>query len=283
MDIYREQIDRIVYEQKNLLEKYTGEYESITENLAAGHLISGRNNGRDNYYHAYNENGKYMRKCINTDADMISTLARKEYLRIAVDALRKNIRILESSYEELEDTDFDVIRSQMHKVYKGLPEESFFTNGAGWPDKLSEDNEDRFRRHREWANEPYEKSSYKPEGLRFMTSAGFRVRSKSEQHIVEQLENYGVPYRYEQVIRVSERSYSADYTFRDRNGELFYWEHAGMMDIPDYMNRHYRKMDVFGRIGIVPWKNLIVTYDIDGVINVPMIKSVIEYDVIPRL
>ena len=35
--------------------------------------------------------------------------------------------------------------------------------------------------------------------------------------------------------------------------------------------------------GIEPWKNLIVTYDNDGVINVPLIKSIIENDVIPRL
>lgn len=31
MDIYREQIGRIVYEQKKLLEKYTGEHDLITD------------------------------------------------------------------------------------------------------------------------------------------------------------------------------------------------------------------------------------------------------------
>ena len=42
-------------------------------------------------------------------------------------------------------------------------------------------------------------------------------------------------------------------------------------------------MEIMEKGGIVPWKNLIVTYDIDGSINVPMIKSIIEKDVIPRL
>ena len=56
-----------------------------------------------------------------------------------------------------------------------------------------------------------------------------------------------------------------------------------MMDDPYYRNRHERKMVILESAGIVPWKNLIVTYDNDGIINVPMIKSIIEHEVIPRL
>jgi hypothetical protein len=110
-----------------------------------------------------------------------------------------------------------------------------------------------------------------------MTSAGFRVRSKSEQHIVEQLVNYGVQFRYEQVIHINDKDYSADFTFRDSNMELFYWEHAGMMDVPKYADGHHRKMKALNDIGIVPWKNLIITYDIDGVINVPMLNAPATY------
>lgn len=116
-----------------------------------------------------------------------------------------------------------------------------------------------------------------------MTSGGFRVRSKSEQLIAEQLIGRGVPFRYEQVIHIDGLSYSADFTFREMSGDLFYWEHAGMMDIPKYADSHHRKMNAFKSIGIVPWKNLIITYDIDGVISIPMIRSIIENDVIPRL
>lgn len=42
-------------------------------------------------------------------------------------------------------------------------------------------------------------------------------------------------------------------------------------------------MELMEKGGIVPWRNLIVTYDIDDYINIPMIKSIIEKDVIPRL
>ncbi len=122
-----------------------------------------------------------------------------------------------------------------------------------------------------------------PENRRFPTSAGFKVRSKSEQSIVEQLVNYGVPFRYEEVIWINGWQYSSDFTFRDREKKKFYWEHAGMMDQEPYRNSHKRKMDVLEDAGIVPWKNLIVTYDMDGVINIPLIKSIIENEVLPRL
>ena len=77
--------------------------------------------------------------------------------------------------------------------------------------------------------------------------------------------------------------FAPDVTFRGRNRKLFFWEHAGMMNDSAYRARHKRKMELMEKCGIVPWENLIVTYDIDDYINIPMIKSIIENDVIPRL
>ena len=283
MDIYRDQIDRVVYEQRKLLEEYTDEYKLATVNDKGEHLICGKNNGKENLYCAYKENGKYIRKCVNGDRDAINALARKEYLRVSIDALKKNLAAYDGFCGKLEDLDFDAIKSKMQKAYRDLPMECFFSNVEGRGAMMCESSEDRFAMHREWAKAWYEKSTYKPEGLRYPTSAGFNVRSKSEQHIVEQLVNYGVPFRYEQVIHIGHINYSADFTFRDRNLNKFYWEHAGMMGDPGYVDGYYKKRDAFESVGIVPWTNLIVTYDIDDVINVPSIKGIIENEVIPRL
>lgn len=285
MDIYKDQITKMVYEQKKLLEDYTREYRVLYENDVDedDRLICCTNHGRKTYYRARRENGRYVRKSLSRDADAINALARKEFLKVTIDKLKNNIVILKSSADKLDDLDFDSIRSRMYKACRELPDECFFTDGSGIERIIPEDGRDRFWWHRDWADEPYEKSDYMPERRRFMTSGGFRVRSKSEQHIVEQLLNYGVPFRYEQVINIGDFSYSADFTFRDRTLKMFYWEHAGMMDDPNYVSRHRRKMRSFESIDIVPWKNLIITYDIDGSINIPMIKSIIENDVIPRL
>lgn len=283
MDIYRDQIDKMVYEMKKMLEDYTAEYKLNYDPADETHLICSRNHGRDTYYRAHRENGKYVRKSINGDQNAVNALARKEYLRIVIDALKNNIDALEGSYRRWEDLDLDAIKTQMYKACRELPDECFFANGAGRSRVISESDEKKLSRHRDWAKEPYEKSHYKPEQRRLPTSAGINVRSKSEQHIVEQLVNYGIPFRYEQVIHIGDISYSADFTFRDCNMEPFYWEHAGMMNVQGYVDGYYRKINAFRGAGIVPWRNLIITYDIDNVINIPMIKSIIENELIPRM
>ena len=100
---------------------------------------------------------------------------------------------------------------------------------------------------------------------------------------MEKLLDYGVPNHYEEILWINGRDFAPDFTFRDRHMQPFYWEHAGMMDDPSYESHHKWKIKEYERAGIVPWRNLIITYDKDGVINAPLIKSIIEHEVLPRL
>ena len=280
MSTYMDQIAEFVYEQKKILEKYTTEREKCLK----GNLAHCQNGEKKIYYHTYTDNGKYNRDTIGADSDKIKSLARREYLTLSIKALENNIKVLERAEKAMMAGDIDHLKELMHKAYKVLPDEYFFYGGAGTGGIYQIAGvEEAIKRHIEWGKQPYEKSTYKPENLRFPTSAGYKVRSKSEQHIVEQLVNYGIPHRYEQVLRIGGKELAPDLTFRNWQLEPFYWEHAGMMDDPYYRARHKKKMALMEQAGIVPWKNLIVTYDNDGVINVPLIKSIIENDVIPRL
>ena len=61
------------------------------------------------------------------------------------------------------------------------------------------------------------------------------------------------------------------------NGQIIYWEHAGMMHIEEYRLRHKQKMEVYESAGIVPWKNLIVTYDDEaGNLDIRIVESEIK-------
>ena len=280
MSIYKDQIAEFVYEQKKILEQYTMERERCLK----GNLAHCQNGDKKIYYHTYTENGRYIRDTIGKDPDMIKSLARREYLSQSIKALENNIKVLEKAEKAMMVGDIDHLKELMQKAYRNLPDEYFFDNraGSGGIYQIA-GAEEVIKRHIEWGREPYDKSTYKPERLILPTSAGYKVRSKSEQHITEQLVNYSVPHRYEQILRIGNTITAPDYTFRSWNWELFYWEHAGMMDDPFYCAKHKKKMALLEQAGIVPWKNLIVTYDNDGVINVPLIKSIIEKDVIPRL
>lgn len=280
MGVYQDQITIFVYEQKKMLEKYTKEREECLE----GNLAYCQNGEKKIFYHTYTENGRYVRDTIGRDSEEIKALARREYLSLMIKTLENNIRVLERAEKAMMAGDIDHLKELMQKAYRNLPDEYFFGGGVGTGGIYQiAGAEEAIKRHMGWGKEPYEKSTYKPENRKFPTSAGYKVRSKSEQHITEQLVNYGVPHRYEQILRIGNAVSATDYTFRDRKEEPFYWEHAGMMDDPFYQARHKKKMILFEQAGIVPWKNLIVTYDNDGIINVPLIKSIIENDVIPRL
>ena len=280
MGIYKDQIEKMVYEQRRMLEIYTQE----SQKSPIGNLACCINHGKETFYHTFVKDGRYMRTSINNDPDTIRALARRAYLSLMIKTLENNIKVLERAEKSMKAGDIDHLKELMQKAYRGLPDE-YFLGGESETGSIYQiiGAKEAIKRHMEWSKESYEKSTYKPERRKYPTSAGYKVRSKSEQHITEQLKNYGVPHRYEQVLHLGRTVLSLDYTFRDHKMELFYWEHAGMMDDPFYQARHKRKMETLERAGIVPWKNLIITYDNDDTINVPLIKSIIENDVIPRL
>ena len=130
MDIYKDQIGRIVHEQKELLNIYTNELSRMSD-PDDERLIRCRNNGKDMYYRAHRENGKYKRKSLGSDQSAINTLARKEYLRVAIEVLNNNIDVLETSCKRLGNLDFDSIKSGMYKACRELPDEAFFVDGEG--------------------------------------------------------------------------------------------------------------------------------------------------------
>lgn len=82
-----------------------------------------------------------------------------------------------------------------------------------------------------------------PERLIHRTGTGIWVRSKSEVIVASVLEKLGLTYEYE--LRLpdpddSRRAYLPDFTVFHR-GEVFYWEHLGMLDQTTYANRWARK------------------------------------------
>ncbi len=58
------------------------------------------------------------------------------------------------------------------------------------------------------------------------------------------------------------------------DGRTVYWEHCGLPGNQEYMKRHKRKLESYEEVGIVPWENLIVTYDDEnGILNLAIVES----------
>lgn len=71
-----------------------------------------------------------------------------------------------------------------------------------------------------------------------------------------------IPYRYEAALKLGNIMYYPDFTIRHpKTGEIFYWEHFGMMDKKEYAKNAYSKLEVYHRYGIIPGVNLIMTFE----------------------
>ena len=279
MNISKERIEEV-------LEKYEHDYKSVIRELNSapkGTLIQCKIHGKTTYMKTETVDGKQIKTSINKNTDEIKAYARKAYVSKASGVIESNITVLEKAINKIADYSPEALINQMPRAYQKLPIEYFYADssfGEEWGDWR---RSDALMRHAEWARDKYDKSDLYPENLIHRTSLGFKVRSKSELLIVEKLAEFDIIPRYEQVLYLGSFTFVPDFTFLDYEGEEFYWEHAGLMDDPRYQASHKKKMELYERAGIVPWKNLIVTYDMDGQLNLPMIKSIIEHDVLPRI
>lgn len=123
----------------------------------------------------------------------------------------------------------------------------------------------------------YKRADYKPENLVHRTSFGLFVRTKSEALIAEKLYMAPVQIRYEEVLEFPERICIPDFTILRSDGKVFYWEHEGLMNVVEYKTRQRSKHEIYINHGIVPWDNLIVTYDYgEGEIDLKIVESEIE-------
>lgn len=131
----------------------------------------------------------------------------------------------------------------------------------------------------DWMNEPYEKSTSHPNHLTHKTSSGNIVRSKSEMLIDMALFKYSIPYRYECPLVLGLKTYHPDFTIRHpRTGELYYWEHLGRIDDPEYYRNTCKKIQDYIQHGIIPSYNLILTYETeDQPLSSELVEKIIQY------
>lgn len=251
-------------ETRGYFEKMLTEMEETLEKVnvdlkdcPSGSLMQHNRGGVPTFFHVYDENGSRKRKGITRDKELIKKLIEKVYLKEKAKILKDDIQAFKKLLEKYKEPTFD-------NVFNGVP------------DRFKELGEELLKpQPSDWSSEPYKQSDYKPEMRRFTTSRFLKVRSKSELLIAEKFYEHDIDFRYEQVIAFENMEFAPDFTIRRKSdGKIFYWEHWGRTFDPSY-NKHNRwKMDQYEKMGIVPWDNLIITYDSDdGILNIPLIES----------
>jgi len=109
----------------------------------------------------------------------------------------------------------------------------------------------------------YESNPYKPEALKYRTSNGVRMRSKSERTIGNKLEEYNIPYRYEAKLIIDGKVYYPDFMILCSDGSIVIWEHQGLMDDEEYRMKALMKIVHYNKAGYKQHRNLICTWEDD--------------------
>lgn len=230
----------------------------------SGRLFSEKHRGKEFLVQETYENGGRKRRLLTKFPDVAQGLIRKEFLLMERDVLRKNLDAVGAALKEIEDVDYSNLIKYFRNDFE-LITDDMIACAMSDPEALS------------WATQEYHKSNFMPEEKRHATRMGFKVRSKSELTISEMLYEYKLPTRYEQVIVINGVEYAPDFTIRRADGKIFYWEHEGLMNKASYRERQARKHLDYESVGIVPWRNLIVTYDNEyGDLDARIIESEIR-------
>lgn len=253
---------------EEILTKIEKRQKFVNAELAAcppGQLMQTKYGNTLQLFHVYEISGKRVRQSIKKMPQMVAALTRKKYLQAELQLLEKDADTLRTALLSFTDATADNILKMIPAKYQKLPQTYFF------PELEAGSAAEK------WENEPYEQSDYMLEKRIHLTSKGFTVRSKSELILAEKYYEFKVPCRYEQVLKIGKYTLAPDFTLLAASGRIFYWEHCGLPGNPDYMRKHKWKLDLYESVGIVPWKNLIVTYDNEqGTIDIPVIESEIR-------
>ncbi len=184
--------------------------------------------------------------------------------------LEKSIRQLENSIPRVEKFLKNHIPYDPQAVYNSICKGSVFINLEEFFPNNSDNGEDE-------SIKSVHDSEFFKEFKKHVTPKGAMVRSKSEALIAGIMELYGLEYQYEKRLTLAGRSFYPDFTMVNvLSGELIYWEHFGLTHDSEYRKAMAEKLAIYEQHGILPWKNLIITFDSeDGYIDMQRIHRIL--------
>lgn len=115
---------------------------------------------------------------------------------------------------------------------------------------------------KKWVTSSYHQNPLYTEQRNIHITDKIAVRSKSEALIAMKLIEHVVPFRYEAELLLEGYTFYPDFAIcHPETGEVVYWEHLGMMERPIYREKTFAKLGIYMANGIVPGKNLILTFE----------------------
>lgn len=219
--------------------------------MPEGCLIIAKERGYSRFYRILDGKRMYLGK---SESGIICALVKKQYEERTLAAVLDQKKVLTSCLQIIQGS-YDGIES----AYSAMDEDirKYVRKDISTDDGFAE----------KWAEEKYAAAKRTDKHV-IETMGKEMVRSKSEALIADRLFTAGIPYRYEQLLMLDIRDnlfYYPDFTILNkRTRKVIYWEHLGLLGDKKYCLDNLNKIDIYMRFGIVPGKNLILTYECEG-------------------
>ena len=213
-------------------------------------------NGRSKWFQSDGKNHKYISK---SDRDKAQRLATVKYVDCRIGEITRELAILDRLVEcEVKSNSIltdpmyvELLDSQIVQFYKG----------TDWNRRAAKSKEIQ-QAIDLWVSEPYIPNPYHPEKRTHKSITGNILRSKAEALIDTMLSYEGIPFKYECPLELIGGCKYPDFTIlHPVTGKIYYWEHFGWSDDPQYVEKNMKKMFEYAQNGIIVGKNLICTYE----------------------
>ena len=234
--------------------------EAVEKEMPAGELIVAKNNKNYKWYFHNQNTTIYLPK---KEIELAKKLTLKKYYQLRKEELQRELQACQM-YMQKADCKKDMLE-------KMLDNEEYERLLGGRRHSVKKELEN-------WMNEKYEKNGSHPENLIVKGTQGKFLRSKSEAIIDKVLYTNGIPFRYEDKLVLENTFLYPDFTARHpKTGQVYYWEHFGLMDQPEYINRACQKIKMYCENGIIPGINLILTYETkENPLSIDQVEKIVK-------
>ncbi|MBQ0028560.1 MAG: hypothetical protein KBS96_08150 [Lachnospiraceae bacterium] len=242
-----------VNRQISQLQSTLNEVNKELQSMPPGKLISTKNNKKTKWYIHTDAGTSYLPK---SNINLAKALAKKRYLSTKKEVLTNEIKALTYYSKHHKDNYqliYDGILTDTRYASLFSSENTNIIGNNYFPDNPHINA---------WLNEPYIHNPNHPENLAHKTLSGNIVRSKSEVLIANLLTQRNIPFKYECPLYLNGQCFYPDFTIMNPiDCKIWYLEHLGMMDNPQYVSGFTKKLQTYCSNDIIPDHNLILTYE----------------------
>lgn len=250
-----------------------------------GSILIYKEDGKLKLYQLTYNDGKQKRTGIKLRPDIVKALVWKAYYSEKVSRLDHNITVLRNAVSNMLPMDYGSIIRCMPKNFELLGKEYLENwNSANmhpvFDDSISPADYQLFIPEEErsnWGTKPYRANSLFIDNKQNQSEDGHFFRSKNEMSIFSCYQKYDIPTHYDELLRFQWKLLSPDFVSLREDGKIIFHEHCGLVNNADYMKKHKEKLEIYEQCGIVPYDNLIISYENEfGGINMNLIEAQIR-------